>query len=295
MKGIRGGITLPGVAIGSLLLAAAAFAGTEVDEGSENLGKAHGLVYMRASSELTAPGAARSVVAECPGDRSTTGGGAVVQGTSGVPFDDSGPMAGYSNRQSWGATFTNDSGSQQRLHSYAVCGHLEGRALRQETLQSVPEQQEVKLRSRCPEGTKVTGGGVGFTGDSSQSRGLAPFDSGADSDKRPDDGWKVTANPDQVSTITATAVCAPGEFAYRTDTLGPFPTDTLAFPQVACRDGESTTGGGVTVSGSGPGGYIVHSSPQDGFDPDDVPDDRWDSGVHIPEGETATGIAICKR
>ncbi|MGI9019155.1 MAG: hypothetical protein ACR2G3_00395 [Solirubrobacterales bacterium] len=268
---------------------------TPIDEGTDTQGAAHGLAYMRASSELTAPGAARGVVAECPGDRTTTGGGAVVQGTSGVPFDDSGPIAGFSKRQSWGATFTNESGGVQQLHAYAVCGKLDGRALRQETIEDASALQEVKLRARCPAGTNVTGGGVEFSGDSSQSRGLAPFDSGGDSDARPDDGWKVTAYPDQVSTITATAVCAPGAFAYRTDTIGPFPSDTLAIPQPTCQEDESTTGGGVTVSGSSPGASITHSSPQDGVDPDQVPDDRWDSGVEIPQGETATGIAICKK
>lgn len=295
MWGARIKIAAVCATLGSGLVATVVLAGIIIDEGSDTQGNANGLVYRVASSELVAPGAARGVVAECPGERTTTGGGAVVQGTSGVPFDDSGPKAGYSKRQSWVATFTNESGGQQLVHAYAVCGNLEGRALRQRTIEDAPAQQEVKLRARCPAGTNVTGGGVEFSGESSQSRGLAPFDSGADSDARPDNGWKVTAYPDQISTITATAVCAPGAFAYRTDTLGPFPSDTLAFPQPTCQEDESTTGGGVTVSGSSPGAYIVHSSPRDGIDSDDAPDDRWDSGVQIPEGETATGIAICKK
>src|SRR5687768_7253155 len=107
MKGavVGGGMVsaLIAAAIGGI--AAGAGGQTTIDEGTvDNRGKRHGLVYLRAVSQSVASGAARGVAVECNGERRTTGGGTSVAGTTGVPFADSGPIAGYSQKQAWVGT-----------------------------------------------------------------------------------------------------------------------------------------------------------------------------------------------
>jgi len=297
MEATRGRSVVAAAVVLIGMAAAVAQADTTIDTDQTSFGMSHGLLYIKATSQLVGSGESRGAAAECP-DRDmlkTSGGGAVVQGTSGVPFDDSAPTHGFSRARAWVATFTNESGGQQVIHSWAVCGRLDGRELRQSTVEDAPGGTEVVVKARCPSGTKVTGGGVSVSGVTSQSRTSAPFDAG-DDDLKPDDGWEVIAYPDQIADVSAFALCARGAFGYRTDTLGPFPNSTLAFPQATCESSESVTGGGVRIGGTSPEARISHSSPADGFtDPDQVPDDRWDSGVEIPQGETATGFAICKK
>jgi len=291
-----------GLAASALYGAVTAQAGsptpTSIDQGTTvTLGKAHGLVYRTADSQFVGVGESRGVEARCGGKRKTTGGGAAVGGTLGGQASpaDSGPTLGFSSGRSWVATFTNEpSGQSTFVRASVICGKLEGRVVRKMTVADASPNVELDVRARCPQDTHVTGGGVDYADDSSQSRILAPFD-GNDDDAKPDDGWRVVAYPAGSGGVTAIAICARGKYAYRqANTAGPFGETSHVIDQANCRDDQAVTGGGVNVGGASPTARWVSGGPGDN-DFDGAPDDAWKASYMLPAGSIANSIAICKR
>lgn len=124
---------------------------------------------------------------------------------------------------------------------------------------------EAGLRTPCPEGTQVTGGGV-ETSASSSKVGLGatePVD-GSDPGSVPDDGWagtvnNGTANPEPMGVW---AVCArTGDYDYVHTNAVPLEDNTAGSLIKQCPNGEDVTGGGVDNSGTDPGSEVGGTFP----------------------------------
>ncbi len=92
------------------------------------------------------------------------------------------------------------------------------------------------------------------------------------------------------------AVCVRGE-ALRYVQRGPFPVAAgeAHRHRVACRPDEHVVGGGARLSGPEDRGRLVSSSPTDGGDAGDIPDDGWTSRVYNVAGaaKRMTAYAVC--
>jgi hypothetical protein len=283
------------------LVAAAAFVtlastadATTIDFGSTTLGRADGLIYREAQSQTVTVGVSRGAGAECPRHRETTGGGAVIPGSSGFieSLSDSSPLPTLNKSRFWVGTFTYHGGGGNSVEAIAICGKLAHRKLVQKTDTAV--SSTTTLRAPCPHGMEVSGGGVSFSTDDGSFTMSAPYDSG-DADQKPNNGWKVTVNPPAPTDVTVTAVCVEGlKLAYRSRTIGPF-SDTDTEAQAPCKSGEAVAGGGGSFSGTGPGDLVMGTVPYD-FAPPKGPNDGWAYLVHIgPMSRQVTAFAICKK
>jgi hypothetical protein len=282
------------VTAGICVTFAATAEATTIDFGSTTLGKADGLVYREAQSQPVTLGESRGAGAECPRHRRTTGGGAVIPGSSGFveSLSDSAPLPTLNRSRFWVGTFTYHGGGGNSVDAIAICGKLAHRKLVQKTAIAVSGTKT--LRARCPHGMEVSGGGVSFSTDDGSFTASAPYDS-ADADHKPNNGWKATVNPPAPSNVTVTAVCVEGlKLAYRSRTFGPLSaTDTEV--QAPCKSGEAVTGGGGSFSGTGPGDTVEGTVPYD-FAPPKGPNDGWAYLVSIgPASRQVTAFAICKK
>jgi hypothetical protein len=275
-----------------------AFAGTNFTVGSNPLGKDNGLKYRSALNDNVS-GSPGFAVATCPGERVLTGGGSFVNGpTSEAWIVDSGPQfiaeVTFPPREAWTAAVLNDSGGPKDVTGYAICGKPSGMKFRKETGGPTSPNAPFSLKTKCPAGTSVTGGGFNSEDSSDQLLVSAPFDSG-DRRGRPDDGWrlKIIAGGNK-RMVRVWAICSETlDLAYR-DSEDNAPGGA-AFEGARCPADASLTGGGVSLSGNA-GGFINTSFPGDtGQDSDSVPDNQWGSHAHVGSGSrTLTAYAICK-
>jgi hypothetical protein len=282
--------------VAACMIPAVAAAGTAtIDTETISLGKSNGLEYRQATSMFVAQGVSRGAAAQCAGKQTTLGGGAAVLGATGH-ITDWAPFPGFRSRRSWMGTFTNGVSGNVRMRATAVCGRSGGREVRKKIVENAPADTEVVLRAHCPKDSRVSGGGVRFDDDESQSRASIPFDAG-DKDSKPDDGWKAIAYPTTTADVGVVAICFRNlPLTYKTVTAGPFPGTTSYTMQPTCKEGHALTAGGGQVGGSSPGNVLTDLDPQDHFsDDDDVPDDYWNTGIIIEAGQTATGVGICKK
>lgn len=138
----------------------------------------------------------------CPTGSKVVGGGAVLTGdspkvevASTQPFD--GPDADRVPDDGWEASANNGAQLSARLAVTAVCARRGRYAYRQSPRRPLPNNSVASASVRCPDRTRVTGGGVEITGIDVgiEVESSAPFD-GSDAGPAPDDGWIATANND---------------------------------------------------------------------------------------------------
>jgi hypothetical protein len=124
---------------------------------------------------------------------------------------------------------------------------------------------QAALRSPCPQGTQVTGGGV-ETSASSSKVGVGatePVD-GPDQGSVPDDGWVGTVNNGTASPepMGVWAVCArTGDYDYVHTSAVPLEDNTTGSLIKQCPNGEDVTGGGVDNSGTDLGSEVGGTFP----------------------------------
>ncbi len=169
-------------------------------------------------------------------------------------------------------------------------------------VRSVPVGGVAVVKADCPKGTKVTSGGVSVDGDEDALiLGSAPFDD-RDRNTRPDDGWRVVARNDSISTATvrAFAVCSRfGRHTYRSAVVD-VPSGVQTTFNLLCANAarDSVVGGGATLLGSGTGLSLAGSGPFDDDTEvsDSTPDDGWTVQADNVSGQLVRmrAVAICE-
>jgi hypothetical protein len=267
-------------AVATLTLAATALAG-----GPLGGGPAGGLYYYLGTAPLPAGGVAqRTSVCSEPNTRVIGGAFDTDTGSqTGVlmrsqPFDaddsDDKPDDGW---WTWAQSRRLGDGT---LASYAICS-FDTIKYRSQTRQLEADATGTRKTS-CPDGTRVTSGGVETPNDSSVEVSASyPIDDG-DAGKKPDDGWAARTWNFQANTafVTVHAVCVVGaRMQYTSSDLAIGTNTTFEVYSFPCSDDAFLTGSGarplapLTIEGSG----ITAAVPADlavMSDPDSVPDDR---------------------
>jgi hypothetical protein len=141
----------------------------------------------------------------------------------------------------------------------------------------------------CPEGRRVTGGGVDFTPAFLQGRiaGTTPVGN----------GWHVVLdNLEAQSPATIFAVCGKGGFRR---VRQPFQAGVFSTGSdfARCGPGQRLVGGGVLTEGAYATSGIGSSFAGDGADRDRKADDVWQGAIDNSTGSEIAGAvtAICKR
>jgi hypothetical protein len=255
-----------------LALAGAFLLGAGSAAADTNLGRAGGVTYIvDTTPSAPAPYPAQAVAA-CPETMHPLGGGIYPSGDAGQAWVEG--LDGWGVPLGWWGYFMNASGPEKTADVFAMCTAKRVRQERAHT--SVPEGQARTRRARCPNGTRVTGGGANGLQPSGRIVSSHPFD-GRDKDRVPDDGWAARAYRFPGGTygdLYVDAHCLAGKGASKR--LG---YKTSSGPSVDCPDDAHLTGGGIRHRASDASvAWINTSAPIDtvlGGDTDDIPDDFW--------------------
>jgi hypothetical protein len=181
---------------------------------------------------------------------------------------------------------------------FAVCRKAQPQLSKLRSAAKPVEPNERRtVRSRCPDGFQVTGGGLEAPNPIPSASG--PYD-GKDRDKKPDDGWKATAvnssaQPADLVTWASCRKAGSWDLEYR---KGEFPVGGGGSVSTTslCPNGVVTGGGGAI---RGPSGLVrIHETfpADDGSDADETPADGWTTSLRNGDMGTAEGVAyaICK-
>jgi len=153
-------------------------------------------------------------------------------------------------------------------------------------------------RAACPGRKHPTGGGfelssgMGFS--TYEAAASMPAD-GPDGDHRPDDAWLVRGRAVDPATSSSYAICAKGDYRYRSKTA-PVPSGSGKAAKVGCGGtGWHVTGGGGAVSDSKKANLSA-VFPFDNGDHGDRPDDGWTARAQVRgPGVKLTAAAVCTR
>ncbi len=163
----------------------------------------------------------------------------------------------------------------------------------------LPDGGAGSARVKCPNGTHVLSGGQNILAGATDAKLLssAPVDL-RDRDRKPDDGWKVTAiSFEPGNTVQVFGVCDRRQpryvFARKSVGIEGF-FDTVRRP---CPRRTHVTGGGVRLAGADQGAiYLARSGPFDLGDGNEAPDDGWAARGFNEEGKRDMIVhAICGR
>jgi hypothetical protein len=264
---------------------------------SNPLGKVHGLTYRSATFSGSAFGNAY-LAAVCPGEKVLTGGGGDTgDGSGNTWIIDAGPdwfeqiYVPPSKRKAFTTGIHSETSDPVNASSYAICAAPRGLRMRSKSRGTTVMDQPFSAKAKCKHGASVAGGGFYSEGNQDYVLASAPFD-GRDKDPTPDDGWRakiIAAQGDR--TVFVYANCTKKmDLAYRQKT---FDLGLGGSRDVSCPPDRAASGGGAAVAGSI--GSIWKSRPEDGVDPNLVPDDGWSAGsTGALTAETWTVYAICK-
>jgi hypothetical protein len=164
----------------------------------------------------------------------------------------------------------------------------------------LPSRVQATAKANCPNDTSVTGGGLTIIGGNTAT-GIAssyPFDDG-DANSKPDDGWIGVANSRSAGdkAMRTYAICSKtGRYSYVRDTtlVVDHAQNSLMAP---CEEGQSVTGGGLTLSGTSTVYAATATRPFDGGDADADEDDGWLAAVYNDSNspQTVRAYAVCAR
>jgi hypothetical protein len=157
------------------------------------------------------------------------------------------------------------------------------------------EPGRTSLTVPCSGGRHVTSGGVEVDGDES----TLDLEVGSTLPAKHNKAWRGGGNngpaADPTADMTVTAVCAKGNFIYKTAKKH-LPVDGAVRKKVSCPVGTNVVGGGVGAPGDhGVEAFI--SEPRDGGDGDVLRDDAWTGGEDngSNNGTTMKVTAICSK
>jgi hypothetical protein len=283
-------------------ISAAAEAGVSGGIPSHSLGNSHGLNYRAVSySSFSSPDI--DLYANCKPSTAVVGGGVSLTGPSlksnvayGFPADDGSDLDTVPDDVWVGAGAQRGTPANLKITTYSIC-------LRQGVgpvayvsapTGSVADGATFSVKATCPAGSSVAAGGSDvYRGKVSAS---VPFD-GADPDRAPDDGWKVTGLNSEGSPfdLHVWAVCLdhPLRTVYAS-AGGKTPAKGSTVFSAACPAGSAATGGGYRIQGD-PSTHFAHATrPRDsGVDKDTVPDDRWQvTAVDLAAKSAKTKVSV---
>jgi len=283
------------LAAAALLVTVPAAAHAGGDEGID-LGTAGGLNYRVNISDDFGGDALSSFVA-CLGGARPIAGGIDLQGSAtasrmggSYPVKEFGPLI-------WRTTGHNLIGGTMDMSFFGICREKQPTMTRfpSVTRPFNPNKQRT-VRAPCPQGFRVTGGGIQSSNPLVSAN--RPYD-GKDEDKKPDDGWKVTAlNLQPIpEELTAHASCRKAgswdlKYLREEGTVGggssTVSTDICPAGVVA--------GGGASISGAAGTVRLHETYPADVGDIDETPEDGWTTSLRNGGMGPANGVfyAICK-
>jgi hypothetical protein len=256
-----------------------------------DLGSAGGLTYIQSDSVSLNAGEAGLPVADCPAGTKVVGGGVTPQSSptaesrinSTYPIDTG--DADEKTDDGWEGDVYNVSGALKGYSAYAICKQSGPVKYRVKNVTGVPPSDSKTATVKCPDGTRVAGGGLfvgGVIAEGYVNR-TYPID-GGDQDTKPDDGWRGRgynlATGD--TNVRAHVTCIDARLHYALN-LGSF-TD--------CPDGTHATGGGAAIAGSAASSWLNTLYPF--AEVTNPPDDGFVNLFKAPAGALATGYAICK-
>jgi len=224
----------------------------------------------------------------CPAGTSVTGGGVHVTDASSSPFlrvNTSEPLDGpdgdAKRDDGWMASASNRGDPTQTMTVYAICSTSGSFTYVTGPLLNLPAGGQKDAIANCPAGTKVTGGGVNVTGQSSllEVSSLRPVD-GPDDGFDFDDAWHARENngTEAAQKVNAFAVCmAGGALTHAFSPPENLPLFSQASSKTPCPAGTSVLGGGIFIQGPiGETHLVIESTePFDGPDGDTKRDDGW--------------------
>jgi hypothetical protein len=284
--------SIPHSIVGAVAIAAVALGLAAPSASADsNLGSAGGFTYIQSDSVSLSAGEAGLPVADCPGGTKVVGGGVTPQSSPAVesrisstyPIDTGDADSKTDN--AWEGDVYNVSGAQKAYSAYAICKRSGPVKYGVKKVTGVPPSGSRTATVKCPEGTRVAGGGLFVGGVPAQGyvNRTYPID-GGDPDSKPDDGWRgrgynlATGN----TNVRAHVTCIDARLRYALN-LGSF-TD--------CPDGTHATGGGAAIPGSAASSWLNTLYPFAYVTT--PPDDGFVNLFNAPPGALATGYAICK-
>ena len=307
--GIRGPSRLTAVlgviaVAGGASVLSSASAGDERDAARTVLGKAKGLTYVVGQKTISNNDPA--LVLDCPQRTAVTGGGTFIDTESANAYiDNSAPQpAGDPSvepDEGWYSKGTLGLGKDSRtMLTYAICSDDPKELVYRSKVKLVDTASQSTVKTRCPRGTAIAGGGV-FT-DSPlgymivfASRPAIPGD-GLGSRG----GWVATAHNEDNSkkhSLRSYAICSKEQNKYSLKTDGiPIPTvpPHNASLVVDCPGNRVVSVGGAEVRGTD-NRWMPVSSPQPAGDPNQTPKEGWIAEGHSNENRTLSVYAICKK
>jgi hypothetical protein len=221
----------------------------------------------------------RAFAASCPAATHVLGGGQYVFAAdrdaivhSSAPFD--GPDADNVPDDGWRSRVDSFNGAQNTVTEYAICTTKEPAYRAKAVTVHAPAQP--KLRTSCPTGDAVVGGGVDISAKyASAYVTVSDPGPGASWDGHAVAGLAGAAN----QRVTDSAICAPATLTYRS-VSGVVADHSFGEASAPCPARTSVVGGGVRTPDVGMSNFDVDMrptifSPFDGSDGDFVPDDGW--------------------
>jgi hypothetical protein len=298
--GLRHGSWRCGVGAGLVALALAGLtapAATQAggDDGTD-LGTAGGLNY-RVNISPDFVGASFDSFVSCLDGSRPVAGGIDLEGSATTSRMGSTYPAKEGDLRMWRSAGHNLGAGSMDMSFFAVCREVQPRlSTFRRADRPFPVDKRRTVRAACPDGFRVTGGGVHAVNPLVSAS--APYD-GRDADAHPDDGWKATAKnlfpqPDELTAFASCRKAGTWDLEYvkgQSTVSGGLVVDG----DIPCLDG-AVTGGGASITG--PSGLVrLHETyPSDAGDLNEVPADAWFASVRNGAMSTVPAVlyAICK-